>query len=659
MAITAETLNVILAAKDKQFAKQMKDNARRVERFSQRSQKSLNKTSMSFKKLAGSMKGLAAGLSIGILVSKSKQAIGVLDEIGKTADNLGLTTTALQELRTIAESSGMTFEEFTKGFAKFSVAVGEAATGTGEAVQAFKMLGISLTTSSGATRQTEELFNELSDAMGNFENAADKASIMADLFGQKVGIKMLNMLANGADGMAKMRKEAKAMGIVIEEHLIRDAEKAQTQLDLLSRVLSAKLNKSLVELAPALLSTTAGLANLASGAAKVVELIKSIKSLTAAPLNLTNAEDMKHINLLQEAMKKFGNEDKFVRNVVPSQVTQYLDYITSLPMDRNLTDDEAAKKYQMELALIARLEETRNRKNVFFAKVEAKTKLNATKKELELLSQTAKERDLALIQEQKMAIITKIKNEHLRAGIDHMSNPWEEIWDGEKIANEYEKAALAIHKVKFATFDLAEANKQSAAMYELAMKKYEENINSLGLSLDEFGAISETIETSMTDAFMSMVDGTATVQDAFRSMARDILAQLYKVLVVQRLVGSVAGGTGIAGAIGSAFGVVPLPTKAHGGTVGAGSPQIVGESGRELFVPQQAGRIMTTAQTQAMTSGGGGGGVVVNQTINVSTGVSQTVRTEIKSLMPQIAEGAKSAVLDAKRRGGSFGSAFA
>jgi hypothetical protein len=196
-------------------------------------------------------------------------------------------------------------------------------------------------------------------------------------------------------------------------------------------------------------------------------------------------------------------------------------------------------------------------------------------------------------------------------------------------------------------------------MYELAMKKYEENINSLGLSLDEFGAISETIETSMTDAFMSMVDGTATVQDAFRSMARDILAQLYKVLVVQRLVGSVAGGTGIAGAIGSAFGVAPLPTKAHGGTVGAGSPQIVGESGRELFVPQQAGRIMTTAQTQAMTSGGGGGGVVVNQTINVSTGVSQTVRTEIKSLMPQIAEGAKSAVLDAKRRGGSFGSAFA
>jgi hypothetical protein len=57
--------------------------------------------------------------------------------------------------------------------------------------------------------------------------------------------------------------------------------------------------------------------------------------------------------------------------------------------------------------------------------------------------------------------------------------------------------------------------------------------------------------------------------------------------------------------------------------------------------------------------GGGMGTVIVNQTINVSTGVQQTVRAEIKQLMPQIAESAKSAVVDAKRRGGSYGRAFA
>ena len=59
------------------------------------------------------------------------------------------------------------------------------------------------------------------------------------------------------------------------------------------------------------------------------------------------------------------------------------------------------------------------------------------------------------------------------------------------------------------------------------------------------------------------------------------------------------------------------------------------------------------------TKGQSADSVVVNQTINVSTGVKEAVRTEIKSLMPQIAESAKSAVVDAKRRGGSYGRAFA
>jgi hypothetical protein len=42
--------------------------------------------------------------------------------------------------------------------------------------------------------------------------------------------------------------------------------------------------------------------------------------------------------------------------------------------------------------------------------------------------------------------------------------------------------------------------------------------------------------------------------------------------------------------------------------------------------------------------------VTVVQNINISTGVQQTVRSEIRSLMPQIAESAKAAVFDAQRR---------
>ena len=53
-----------------------------------------------------------------------------------------------------------------------------------------------------------------------------------------------------------------------------------------------------------------------------------------------------------------------------------------------------------------------------------------------------------------------------------------------------------------------------------------------------------------------------------------------------------------------------------------------------------------------------GGGVTVNQTINLTTGVSQTVRAEVLNMLPQIADAAKGAVLDAKRRGGSYAAAM-
>ena len=59
-----------------------------------------------------------------------------------------------------------------------------------------------------------------------------------------------------------------------------------------------------------------------------------------------------------------------------------------------------------------------------------------------------------------------------------------------------------------------------------------------------------------------------------------------------------------------------------------------------------------------ITIGEGGDTVTINQNINVTTGVQQTVRAEVMGLMPQIAEASKAAVLDAKRRGGAFGKAF-
>ena len=167
-------------------------------------------------------------------------------------------------------------------------------------------------------------------------------------------------------------------------------------------------------------------------------------------------------------------------------------------------------------------------------------------------------------------------------------------------------------------------------------------------------ALEQSISRSMEDAFMSITDGTKTAKDAFKDMARAIISELYRVLVVQQTVARITSMLGMGGGKTTDLFKKILTPRAQGGAVSARGPYMVGERGPEMFIPSTSGRIVPNNQL-----GGGGGQVIVNQTINVSTGVQQTVRTEIKQLMPQIAESAKNAVVDAKRRGGSYGRAFA
>ena len=166
--------------------------------------------------------------------------------------------------------------------------------------------------------------------------------------------------------------------------------------------------------------------------------------------------------------------------------------------------------------------------------------------------------------------------------------------------------------------------------------------------------LANTMQQNFESGFMSIIDGTKSLKDAFRDMAKSVIAELYRVLVVKRLVGSfdvaTGAGSGIVGFFGRMFGGM----RAQGGAVSGNKAYMVGEKGPEMIVPGTSGRVVPNNQL-----GGGGQPIVINQTINVSTGVQQTVRAEIKQLMPQIAESAKSAVVDAKRRGGSYGRAFA
>jgi hypothetical protein len=156
----------------------------------------------------------------------------------------------------------------------------------------------------------------------------------------------------------------------------------------------------------------------------------------------------------------------------------------------------------------------------------------------------------------------------------------------------------------------------------------------------------------MEDSLVSLVKGTKSVSDAFRDMASSIIEDLLRMQIRKSVTEPLfqAIQTVIPTGAGDPSGTPQF--MANGGSVTSGRPYIVGERGAELFVPNRNGTIIPNDKL------GGGSPVVVNQTINLSTGVSQTVRAEVLNMLPQISEAAKGAVLDAKRRGGQFSSVF-
>lgn len=90
-----------------------------------------------------------------------------------------------------------------------------------------------------------------------------------------------------------------------------------------------------------------------------------------------------------------------------------------------------------------------------------------------------------------------------------------------------------------------------------------------------------------------------------------------------------------------------------GGGVNAGQPYVVGEKGAEIFVPNTAGAIMNRSQMS-----GAVGGVTVVQNMTFTSDIKSTVRDEIASAAPIIANATKQSLINDVQRGGATAKVF-
>jgi len=168
---------------------------------------------------------------------------------------------------------------------------------------------------------------------------------------------------------------------------------------------------------------------------------------------------------------------------------------------------------------------------------------------------------------------------------------------------------------------------------------------------EERQSLMDSVNGTLETGFMAMVKGTKTVGEAFRDMAAAILEELFRVLVVQKLVAGFTGSPGGVG-IGGLFG----GGRASGGSMMAGQSYLVGEQGPEIVVPRHSGTVVNANQTAGAMAGSGG--FTQNLSINVTGSDAAMVRQEVAKMIPQITNATKAAVIDAKQRGGQMAQAF-
>ena len=129
---------------------------------------------------------------------------------------------------------------------------------------------------------------------------------------------------------------------------------------------------------------------------------------------------------------------------------------------------------------------------------------------------------------------------------------------------------------------------------------------------DELNNSFQAIGLSVGNAFKGMLTGAMSFKNAMSGIISAVIDELFRLFVVQQIVGIVSGALGgltgtpaPTGGFGSSTGnYLPGIARARGGSVAKNSPYMVGEQGPELFIPGGSGTIIPNRN---LSSNGGGG----------------------------------------------------
>jgi len=549
--------------------------------------------------------GLVGAAGFGAII---KASLASNDALAKTADKIGITTTALVGLRHAAELTGVSSNTMDMALQRMTRRIAEAGQGSGEAVGALAELGLNAR-ELGALPLDQQM-GKIADAMGGVERQSDKVRLAMKLFDSE-GVALVNTLAGGSAGLTEMAAQTEHLGAAITRVDAAQIEAANDAFTKAKLAMTGITNQMTVALAPILeaISTmffqasmdsadfgntgqkvadalVTGFARIASAIHNVVLVAKIVK-LGFMELGSYIAEKL--IPIFNGVIKVYNGIAEFLGKPLISNGLQ--DFV------------DGAKTGMAELRVeIANMGMEDPAANILEAYEKIKEESRRT---AEVVAANAPGTIIA--------------------------NSAGQAVEAETYSNQLRKEGAT---------DLAKFEAMTAA------DKTKNVLTNMGKELSATKGQSKKLfaiqkAASIAKAIISTYEGATKAMAAYPPPINFAMAAAV-----------VAGGLAQVSQIRS-------QSFEGGGFTGHGSRTggVDGKGGfNAILHPNET--VIDHTKSGGLHSGARGGSVTVNQTINISTGVAQTVRAEVANLMPQIANVAKSAVADARQRGGNYSQAL-
>lgn len=201
--------------------------------------------------LVGGVQGLAAAFTDNALVQGVSAFVAEITEaataVRNVASQVDQSTSTVQEWGFLFQQVGLDIDEVGDVITTLQERARDAAD-SDDIAKMFEGIGVTVTDANGQLKDSQTLFRETVEGMGNMENATDRAGLALTLFGDN-GRRLLPILQEGAAAIDESSEEFRRLGGGLSTEAIMatlELTRAGAKLDLVFESLKSQLAEFLI-----------------------------------------------------------------------------------------------------------------------------------------------------------------------------------------------------------------------------------------------------------------------------------------------------------------------------------------------------------------------------------------------------------------------------